>query len=554
MIHPTQWGDIITHGDIPILCHNTELQITWCNSAATKILNIDGIIGKSLFDLSTSDSSKIPKYHRQMVTKRKNTSISLHVKTSKGNNIYIIMNSTWVVGNDEECQIVCHIKDDTRRIIRENRIKMALEYTKEIYREKTVFISKVLHEIRTPVNNLMLIDDSDEFTTKCIKVISRKLTNLSYALKFDNDKFLVPDEKPVSLSSVIRTSMKEASSYVTGRWGKGMIDFQIYIDGDKQIQENEETVIVEIDEHLIQKVLTELIVVCNDGKNKIEIIVDIDSSTDVIKFSISKGGKSHIDTGAIHESMHTYWLEPHEKEIDVKQSLIVDPGFGLGLNVCNNILQSMHTRLNIERDFDGVKFFFSLVSTVIRNTDDNIEYGERELRQGSTQSIWTDGPGSSGMVSYNHGDYPESSSPSHTSSVTSSNCTISSSSGEVTRHILVTDDNVITRKLCSKIITELGHTCETASNGATCVEMVASKPSGYYDLIFMDIRMPLMNGIDATRAIKQDLKNKVPIIGFTAENDSHLIQEAINCGMYSILPKPVSPKDIKIALFKKNVR
>ena len=71
MINPTQWGDIITNGEIPIICHNIELKITWCNSAANKILDIDGVVGKSIFDLSTSDSSKIPKYHKQVVTKKK---------------------------------------------------------------------------------------------------------------------------------------------------------------------------------------------------------------------------------------------------------------------------------------------------------------------------------------------------------------------------------------------------------------------------------------------------------------------------------------------------
>lgn len=71
-------------------------------------------------------------------------------------------------------------------------------------------------------------------------------------------------------------------------------------------------------------------------------------------------------------------------------------------------------------------------------------------------------------------------------------------------------------QVAKRLVEKVGCTCDTACHGQEAVDMVRANPS-LYDIIFMDLRMPIMDGIDATIAIKTELGLSVPIVAFTAE-------------------------------------
>ena len=90
-----------------------------------------------------------------------------------------------------------------------------------------------------------------------------------------------------------------------------------------------------------------------------------------------------------------------------------------------------------------------------------------------------------------------------------------------------------------------GITTERAENGRICVDKMAAAAEESYELIFMDIQMPEMNGLDATRNIRK-LENKwaasIPIISMTADAFSENIAECLEAGMNGHIAKPVDMK------------
>jgi CheY-like chemotaxis protein len=115
-------------------------------------------------------------------------------------------------------------------------------------------------------------------------------------------------------------------------------------------------------------------------------------------------------------------------------------------------------------------------------------------------------------------------------------------------HILVAEDNDINWEIISRILTSFGIITDRAENGRVCVDMIRAVEKGSYDLIFMDIQMPEMNGLDATRAIRK-LENpwasSIPIVAMTADAFSENITECLNAGMNGHIAKPV---DIKLVI------
>ena len=115
-------------------------------------------------------------------------------------------------------------------------------------------------------------------------------------------------------------------------------------------------------------------------------------------------------------------------------------------------------------------------------------------------------------------------------------------------NILVAEDNEINWEIISAMLGMFGITSERAENGRICVDKMAEAGEGSYDLIFMDVQMPEMNGLDATRSIR-GLENKwassIPIIAMTANAFSEDVAECLEAGMDGHIAKPI---DMKLVL------
>ncbi len=107
--------------------------------------------------------------------------------------------------------------------------------------------------------------------------------------------------------------------------------------------------------------------------------------------------------------------------------------------------------------------------------------------------------------------------------------------------ILLAEDNDLNWEIAEDILTDVGFEVEWAENGQICVDKFKQSEPGYYDAVLMDIRMPVMNGYDAAKAIRAlDRPDaRLPIIAMTADAFSEDIQRCLECGMNEHVAKPI---------------
>ena len=116
------------------------------------------------------------------------------------------------------------------------------------------------------------------------------------------------------------------------------------------------------------------------------------------------------------------------------------------------------------------------------------------------------------------------------------------------KHILVVDDIEVNRMILLTILETLGAECDSACNGQEAVEMFEKSQPGEYDLILMDVQMPVLNGYGATRAIRageHPSAKSVPIIAMTANAFAEDVRNAIESGMDAHISKPVQVDNMK---------
>ncbi len=181
-------------------------------------------------------------------------------------------------------------------------------------------------------------------------------------------------------------------------------------------------------------------------------------------------------------------------------------GTGLGLAICKRLIEKMGGNVSINsREGEGSTFFFSLL----------MEEGESDEVETVLTAART-GIGEEGRK----------------------------------MHILVVDDNYINQKVIVGLVEKEGHTTETAS---TAEDALRTVEEGRFDLIFMDIELPGMNGDEATYQIRKSRKSEaasVPVIALTGNVQDEHIRRFYEYNMNGFVAKPINPENLKIALDK----
>jgi len=118
-------------------------------------------------------------------------------------------------------------------------------------------------------------------------------------------------------------------------------------------------------------------------------------------------------------------------------------------------------------------------------------------------------------------------------------------------NILIVEDNLLNQKLASFILKKIDCHAEIASNGLEALEMIGKQN---YDLILMDIQMPVMDGIQASMAIRKELRLNIPIVALTANTFSEDVENCMNAGMNDHLGKPYKEEQLIQMVHKWSVK
>ena len=120
------------------------------------------------------------------------------------------------------------------------------------------------------------------------------------------------------------------------------------------------------------------------------------------------------------------------------------------------------------------------------------------------------------------------------------------------KRILLAEDNELNWEVASELLGEEGLALEWAENGQICLDMFQKSPVGYYDAVLMDVRMPVMGGYEATRAIRglDRADHSLPIIAMTADAFAEDVKRSLDAGMNAHVAKPIDVREVMRLLGK----
>lgn len=123
------------------------------------------------------------------------------------------------------------------------------------------------------------------------------------------------------------------------------------------------------------------------------------------------------------------------------------------------------------------------------------------------------------------------------------------------KHVLLAEDIDLNWEIANEIFSSIGLILDHAVNGLDCIEQFKQSPVGFYDAILMDVRMPVMNGYDATKVIRslERADKNLPIIAMTADAFADDARQCMDCGMNAHLPKPLDIQEC-IRVFQKYIK
>jgi len=116
-------------------------------------------------------------------------------------------------------------------------------------------------------------------------------------------------------------------------------------------------------------------------------------------------------------------------------------------------------------------------------------------------------------------------------------------------HILLVEDNPVNQKLAKMMLTKAGYQVDVANNGKEAVDKYTTSPENF-DLIFMDIQMPEMDGMQATQNIREKGFDTIPIIAMTAHAMKGDREKCLNSGMNDYITKPIK-RELVLAKIEK---
>lgn len=114
-------------------------------------------------------------------------------------------------------------------------------------------------------------------------------------------------------------------------------------------------------------------------------------------------------------------------------------------------------------------------------------------------------------------------------------------------HILLAEDNLLNTKLITVLFAQYGITIQVAMNGMEAVEIIKAND---FDLVLMDMEMPVMNGYEATAMIRNELKNDIPIIALTANALPGEKEKCLQLGMNGYVSKPIDASELFNTIYK----
>jgi len=535
--HPTHSTDVDASelidffDNAPIALHwlGGNGTVIWANRRELEVLGYtrDEYIGQDIMKFCPDSSETVLEIFKQLGSGNTIQDVPVRFRTKTGEIRDLLIDSNVNFKSDGSFNHTrCFIRDDTFRKVTEARAAAAAEAMKKVTQEKEKFVSRILHEMKTPVHIIQMSLQSEKSAAIVVAqaaFLSRTLRNVSTAMRFDDGHVVVPQPTRNNLDS-----------------------FMVDVVGKSRVESpNSDIVCVGIEElccsifdaTIVRLALEEVVLnsaLRAQGK-QVTVRVTNNPKRKTLTFSVEDTG-DYVDDEHVHEIFQNYWKCAMElpkdiddfKDFSTRSDLSSNSNsMGVGMNVAFNYVQCLGSTLKVNSSAESTCFVFEISSESVP-CDDSCDFRVVSKGEGSS---WR--PVESADVGAMHIVQPLEPTSRRRG------LGLKESSG---RHVLVVDDNTICQKVCKRLLEKMGHTCEMASNGAIAVNMVADSS---FDIVLMDLRMPVMDGIDSALSIRSNLHSEVPIIAFSAESDESVRGATKDAGMDDFIEKPATSSILK---------
>lgn len=371
---------------------------------------------------------------------------------------------------------------------------------------KTQFLSTISHDIRTPMNGVLGMTqiakkhlNDPEYMGECLDKVSlagnHLLTLINDILdisKIESGKMAISIE-PFSLKDCVN----EVVSIIRPQAEYKGISLEV----------NMHDIIYETlsaDPLRLNQIITNLL-------------------TNAVKYT-DNGGKVLFD---ISQSR----LPDDDEKIRLK-IVVSDNGIGMTKEfqetMYNSFTRALDSRTN---KIQGTGLGLAIIKQLVDLMNGSIDC-KSELRKGTTFTVYLD------LAVLNEHKHLDTVNP---DSLYEKNYDFSS------LHVLVAEDNDLNWEIIKTMLSEYKVSCDRAVNGLECINTLTFSSKGFYDLILMDIQMPVLNGKEATRKIRENedayIRN-IPIVAMTADAFAEDIKACKEAGMNAHIPKPINVKQI----------
>lgn len=464
-------------------------------------------------------------------------------------------------------------KEKKKEIEQLNAIRTAHELTLKANAAKSDFLAKMSHDIRTPMNAILgmttiaKLNHSDE--TKVLDCLNKINIAGEHLLMLLND---VLDMSKIESGKIdlnvknfrIRSLLDSINVIVTPQIQKK--NHRYITDFDGIIHE-----VVEGDFTRLQQVLLNIIANAikytpDNGEIKFSLIEHNTNKTNIacLEFVVEDNGIG------MSEDFIAHIFDPFSRANDDRVNEI--QGTGLGMSITYNIVQLMNGNIKVySKPDNGSKFvvtvYLKCLTSDIKDLDEaydvNIALNSAENSASKILTSYVDdldknNKSDSKITKASNDERDvvfEGLSSDKTRDETSSSKSSNGSEDLMFSGLrcLLVEDNALNAEIAIELLSMQGIEVDRATNGKEALDIMTNIDDWYYDIIFMDIQMPLMNGFESTQSIRNlpsDYAKKVPIIAMSANAYADDVRHSIDVGMNAHISKPIDLTVLYVTISK----
>ena len=396
----------------------------------------------------------------------------------------------------------------------ENQLRETLNHATIVANEaneaKSAFLANMSHDIRTPMNAIVglttIASENIDDSLRVKQCLTRIATSSQHLLSLIND---VLDMNKIESGKVVLTqeefSIKELADEID----------TIFHSQPAARQRNKEVVLENVEHDiLIGDMMRLRQILLNLTSNALKYTNDGDVTRMIIRQQPS-ARPGHVlvtfvveDTGiGMKREFVERIFEPFERERN--DFINFTEGTGLGMAITKNLVELMDGTIKVDSELG--KGTTVTIQAEFAVAPENSVRREKVVREGKVPV---------GLLGK-----------------------------RVRGNVLIVEDNEINMEIATQLLQSRGATVDGATDGIDALAKVSDSKEGQYDLIFMDMQMPKMNGIEATRAIRKFLsdhaRTQIPIVAMTANAFDSDRERALEAGMDDFMAKPINIRQLE---------